>query len=110
MIRNLHALGHEITFYEPDAYGRQQNRDIDAPEWATVEVYSGDNDSEVARALEKASRSADCLVKASGVGVFDEYLEREVVHAGRSGALTIFWDVDAPATLDRLASDPADTF
>ena len=41
------------------------------------------------------------LVKASGVGVFDEYLEAAVPSLA-SGKITIFWDVDAPATLDRL--------
>ena len=25
--KQLHALGHQVTFAEPDAYGRQQNRD-----------------------------------------------------------------------------------
>ena len=54
------------------------------------------------RALELA-RSADVIVKASGVGVFDELLESEVPALRRNGAMAIFWDVDAPATLDRLA-------
>ena len=47
-------------------------------------------------------------MKASGVGVFDELLEREVLSARRTGATVIFWDVDAPATLDRLESNPDD--
>ena len=110
MIRNLYALGHRITFYEPDAYGRQQNRDIDPPEWSRVSVYQAEDDSGVSSALADAVRDADCIVKASGVGVFDEWLEREIPHAARSGLLTIFWDVDAPATLDRLASNPGDPF
>jgi spore maturation protein CgeB len=42
--------------------------------------------------------------------VFDDLLEREVLHARRRGALVAFWDVDAPATLDRMTSDPGDTF
>ena len=39
----LHALaqrGHEITFYEPDAFDRQQHRDIDPPEWCRSVVYA----------------------------------------------------------------------
>ena len=31
----------------------------------------------------------------------------EIPRLRRNGAMTIFWDVDAPATLDRLARNPA---
>ena len=37
--KNLHALGHEITFAEPDIYKRQQNRDCPTIEYADVRVY-----------------------------------------------------------------------
>ena len=39
IVRALHARGHRVTFYEPDAYERQQNRDIADPDYATVVVY-----------------------------------------------------------------------
>ena len=107
LIRSLHGLGYDVTFYEPDAYGRQQHRDIGPPAWARVFVYENSIDG-LTRALEDA-RSADIVVKASGVGVFDVELERAVLDRP-SGALAVFWDVDAPATLDRLASNPADPF
>jgi spore maturation protein CgeB len=35
-VRALHQRGHRITFYEPDALGRQQQRDMADPEWARV--------------------------------------------------------------------------
>ncbi len=35
IIRALAERGHRVTFYEPDAYERQQHRDIPDPEWAT---------------------------------------------------------------------------
>jgi spore maturation protein CgeB len=107
----LHALaanGHRITFYEPDAYDRQLHRDIPDPDWAGVVVYPATEDG-VERALEKA-RDADLLVKASGVGVFDELLQARIPSSKRLGAITAFWDVDAPATLDRIAADPGDPF
>ncbi len=110
IIRNLHALGYEVSFYEPDAYNRQENRDIDPPSWARVHVYSAEGTDDVYRALEDARSDADVIVKASGVGVFDELLEREVPNALRSGATSIFWDVDAPATLDRLEANADDAF
>jgi spore maturation protein CgeB len=42
--------------------------------------------------------------------VFDELLEGAVLAARRPGALAVFWDVDAPATLDRMARNPSDPF
>ncbi|HLN22140.1 MAG TPA: glycosyltransferase [Bacteroidales bacterium] len=103
IIKNLNRLGYEITFYEPDAYERQQNRDIPDPEWAKVVVYRNDKAS-LDKALEEAS-SADIIVKASGVGVFDTYLEKAVLELRKPDQLVIFWDVDAPATLDSVFSD-----
>src|SRR6201997_2231610 len=76
ILRALAQRGHRITFYEPDAYERQQHRDIDDPSWASVVVYAADERA-LLSALEEA-RDADLIVKASGVGVFDEYLERAV--------------------------------
>jgi spore maturation protein CgeB len=107
IIRALHERGHSTVFYEPDAYGRQQHRDIEDPPWAKVVVYSGEEGA--LRSLE-AARQADLVVKASGVGVFDELLEREVVAMRRPGQQVVFWDVDAPATLARVAGARDDPF
>ena len=108
IIRNLAERGHRITFYEPDAFERQQHRDIPDPDWAKVVVYPADQQG-VERALDDA-RGADLVVKASGVGIFDELLEQAVLDLRRPDGLAIFWDVDAPATLDRMESDPRDRF
>jgi spore maturation protein CgeB len=107
LIRALHAGGDRVTFYEPDAYGRQQHRDIADPPWARVVVYDNSADS-MYRAVERALGS-DVVIKASGVGVFDRELE-EAVLVRRPGTIAVFLDVDAPATLDRLAADPQDAF
>src|SRR3954464_13859426 len=108
VLQALAAKGHRITFYEPDAYDRQLHRDIPDPDWARVVVYPATEDG-VEHALEKA-RNADLLVKASGVGVFDALLEACIPALKRPGAIAAFWDVDAPATLDRIAADPGDPF
>lgn len=108
IIRALHAQGYDVTFYEPDAYERQQHRDIADPDWARVVVYEAREEAALA-ALDDA-RTADVLVKTSGIGVFDELLERAVPDARRADSLAIFWDVDAPATLDRLKQNPQDPF
>jgi spore maturation protein CgeB len=104
IIRALSERGHAVTFYEPDAYERQKHRDIPDPDWARVVVYPAGQEG-VDRALEQA-RGADLVVKASGVGVFDEYLEQAVLDLRTSTNLVAFWDVDAPATLDRVGAAP----
>lgn len=109
IIRALAARGHRITFYEPDAYDRQQHRDMADPSWAEVVVYSGTERDDVYRMLERARR-ADVVVKASGVGVWDSLLEEEVPNATRAGALSIYWDVDAAATLERVRRTSDDPF
>jgi spore maturation protein CgeB len=109
IIRALAQRGHRVTFYEPDAYDRQQHRDIPDPEWARVVVYAGTGEAGVLAALEDA-RGADVIVKASGVGVFDELLEGAVLELRTPSSTVIFWDVDAPATLDRVHADPRDAF
>lgn len=109
IIRALHERGHRITFYEPDAYGRQQHRDIPDPQWASVKVYPAEQKEGVCRALEN-SKGADLIIKASGIGVFDEFLENEVLGLKGPDRRVIFWDVDAPATLDRISIDPEDPF
>lgn len=100
LLRALAALGHDITFYEPDAFDRQQHRDIDPPDWARVVVYPATEDA-VRRVVAEAS-AAEVVVKASGVGVFDDALLDGIVVASRREAIRIFWDVDAPATLASL--------
>ncbi len=109
MVRALHERGHRVTFYEPDAYNRQRHRDLPDPDWAEVVVYAGRGEEGVMRALESA-RAADLVVKASGVGVFDELLEGAVLDLASPTTLVAFWDVDAPATLDRVQANPDDPF
>jgi spore maturation protein CgeB len=109
IVRALAERGHRVTFYEPDAYGRQQHRDMPDPSWARVVVYPGEGESGVLDALAQA-RGADLVVKASGVGVFDELLEREVLTLQNAQTLVAFWDVDAPATLDRVQTNIDDPF
>ena len=109
IVRALSDLGHRVTFYEPDAYDRQKHRDLADPPWARVVVYSADGEAGVYGALEQA-RAADVIIKASGVGVFEELLEREVLAARRPGKKAGFCDVDAPATLERVHANAADPF
>jgi spore maturation protein CgeB len=104
IVRALAERGHEVVFFEPDAYERQQHRDIADPPWAEVVVWT----PTAARANELVDsvRGFDLVVKASGVGVLDADLEDAV--AALEGPIRVFWDVDAPATLTRLERDATD--
>lgn len=109
IVRALARRGHSVTFYESDAYDRQKHRDIPDPDWAKVVVYSAADTDGVYRAL-KSAADADLIIKASGNGVFDELLEAAVADLKTRSNLVAFWDVDAPATLERVQSNPADAF
>lgn len=104
LLRALAGKGYDITFYEPDVYDRQKNRDIDPPEWCKVVVYDGT--IEALRQVTSRASEADIVVKASGVGFEDDLLLAEILRSARPDALKIFWDVDAPATLAELRAYP----
>lgn len=106
IIRALALRGVRVSFYEPDAYDRQAHRDIEPPSWARSIVYPA-TERGVGEALEDAA-GADILIKTSGVGAFDEWLEAAVVDRARGRA--VFWDVDAPATLARVEAEGGDPF
>ena len=103
ILGELARRGHEITFYEPDAFDRQKHRDIDPPDWCRSVVYPATEDA--MRGVLAEAGAADIVVKANGVGVFDRELLEGVVTGARPGALKIFWDVDAAATLDEMRGD-----
>jgi spore maturation protein CgeB len=109
LIRALHGLGHTITFCEPDAYDRQKNRDLaEDPDYARVIVYT--TEAERDALIEQAFATHDWVIKCSGVGAWDAELEEAVAERSGGRAMTAFLDVDAPATLGRIAADPADPF
>jgi len=105
--KHLAALDHEITFAEPNVYGRQQQRDPGDYSYVKSLVYSTPGD--LPRMLEQA-QDADLIIKHSGVGADDELLENEIALKAKSDVLRAFWDVDAPATLARVEDDPDDPF
>ena len=106
VIRGLHERGHEVVFYEPIAYERQEHRDIDDPQYARVVIYEAETEAQVLETVESARGTADVVVKTSGVGAHDHLLERAVLDL--DAPVTIFWDVDAPATLGQMEADADD--
>jgi spore maturation protein CgeB len=105
--KQLHLLGHEITFAEPDAFGRQQKRDSGDFSYVRSVVFGGPEDIP---GLMGEARQCDLVVKHSGVGVFDELLEASVLECRSATTRVAFWDVDAPATLARVDRSPLDPF
>lgn len=103
LLRDLAGRGYDIIFYEPDAFDRQQHKDMEAPEWAKSVVYPAT--PEALNNVLREAKAADIVVKASGVGVFDTELLEGIVAHSRPDAMRIFWDVDAAATLDEMRGD-----
>lgn len=104
MLSELAKRGWDVTFYEPDAFDRQKHRDIEPPDWAGIVVYEAT--PEACRAVIARAAEADVVVKANGVGVFDDELLNGVMDAAGPHALRVYWDVDAPATLAELRQTP----
>ncbi|MBV9811632.1 MAG: glycosyltransferase [Acetobacteraceae bacterium] len=75
---------------------------MDPPDWASSVVWPA-TDAGLRRVTAEAA-DADVVVKASGVGVFDDELLAETMRAARPDAARIFWDVDAPATLAAIGA------
>ena len=102
----LARLGHSVVFAEPDAYGRQQHRD--AGDFSFVESVVYEPGTGVEIMLRRAS-GADVVIKHSGLGADDDVLEQRVLECADRSAVC-FWDVDAPATIHRLRTNPRDPF
>ncbi|HEX5237145.1 MAG TPA: glycosyltransferase [Sphingomicrobium sp.] len=100
LLRDLAGRGYDITFYEPDAYERQQHRDMEPQSWAHSVVYPATPDG--LRSVLTEARNADIVVKTSGVGVFDDELIVGILDHASPHSLKIFWDVDAAVTLEEM--------
>jgi spore maturation protein CgeB len=105
--KQLHALGHDVMFAEPDAYGRQQNRDAGNLSYVSTVIYK--HALEIPALLKQAT-ACDLVVKHSGVGVFDDLLEEKILECRSENTRVAFWDVDAPATLARVEASASDAF
>jgi len=100
----LAHLGHEVTFAEPDAYGRQEHRDAEDISYVRSIVYQPGAD--IDSMLQQASM-ADVVIKHSGLGVDDDLLEQRVLECSKN-SIVCFWDVDAPATIARMHANAGD--
>lgn len=102
----LARRGHQVTFAEPDAYGRQQHRDSGDLSYVRSLVYQPVVDLD---AMLNLAADADVVVKHSGIGADDVLLEKLVAEMSDRRPV-FFWDVDSPATLARMRANVADPF
>ncbi len=100
----LYRLGHQPVFVEQDIYDRQQHRDM-ARDPAYAQVIVCRDLAELDRELDRACGS-DLVIKCSGAGRYDEYLDGAVLDTRWEGNRVAYWDVDAPFTLDQAFRDP----
>jgi spore maturation protein CgeB len=105
--KNLAALGCEVTFAEPSIYQRQEHRDEGDYSYAKSLVYHTPDDLDW---LLRLASDSDVVIKHSGIGADDALLEKRVLDCRSDRTRVIFWDVDAPATLSTVESDPASPF
>ena len=101
ILRALHERGHRITVYSPDVAGPPRPRETLPTPWARVVGYPVEDTAGLERCLEQA-RGVDVVVKASGVGVHDAWLEQRVLELRSGRTQVVYWDLDAPITLEHL--------
>ena len=105
LLKDLAHRGHEITFYEPDAFDRQKHRDIDPPDWATSVVYHATEQALRARHRRGGAGATSWSRRAASASSTTSCSTG--AHARRPARRDpIFWDVDAPATLAEMRGCP----
>ncbi len=103
ILRALHQLGHRVTFYERDVPYYASHRDFRECAYCELKLYSS-WDAIRSRALAEAAES-DVVVTASyvpeGARIADALLSLDA-------PLRVFYDLDTPITLNRLAEGDLD--
>lgn len=96
LLRGLREQGHRTLFLERDVPWYAENRDLDAPDFCSLEFYDDVADLELYR---PAIRGADAVIVGSyvpdGVAVIDRV-------AAMRPQRFCFYDIDTPVTMARL--------
>jgi spore maturation protein CgeB len=99
LCRALSAEGHRVVFFERDVPSHARNRDLARPKHCELVLYER-WDAVLARA-EQALRESDVAIVTSSCP--DALAAAELVFAA-SRPRRLFYDLDAPATLERVAA------
>jgi spore maturation protein CgeB len=97
LCRGLHAQGHRVTFFERDVPYYACHRDFESVPWCDVVLY--DDWPTVFGRAKAALKDADAGIVTS---FCPDGIEASQLVLG-SPARKVFYDLDAPVTLDRLA-------
>lgn len=97
LCRGLHALGHEVVFFERDTSYYAAHRDMHSAPWCRLELYSSWDD--VTPAARRELAGAD-------VGIVTSYCpdgrESSRLVCESNLARRVFYDLDSPVTLEQL--------
>ena len=104
IVRALHKLGHDITFYEPDIPNQIRQPDIANPYWAKVVTYPARDERDL-YPLYTAANEADLIIKVSSVGIFENILNEMLLDLRTHNNLVIFWDVNPIQTLQEIRTN-----
>ena len=100
LLRGLHQLGHCATFFERDVAYYAKHRDLVAPDFCNLELYS--DWSQVLPRARAALREADVAIVTSycpdGLAACREVLDTARVRH-------VFYDMDTPITVEALDRD-----
>ncbi|HEX3776465.1 MAG TPA: glycosyltransferase [Polyangiaceae bacterium] len=98
LVRGLSELGYDVLFLERDMPWYAQNRDCPSFESCRVELY--ESVADLSRRFESEIKQADAVIVGSYVPDGAEVV-RSVLDAARG--VRLFYDIDTPITLARLA-------
>lgn len=99
LMRGLAALGHEVWFFEREKLWYANNRDLAAPSYSHVHLYT--SIAELKRRFSQRVRDADLVMVGSYVPDGVE-LGEWITSIARG--VTAFYDLDTPVTLAKLAA------
>ncbi len=103
ILRALHRMGHHVTFYERDVPYYARRRDLNSADFCRLILYSQWED--VCPQAQRDVRESDAVIHASfcpeGARIIDETQES-------SGPVRVFYDLDTPVTLEKLATGSAE--
>jgi spore maturation protein CgeB len=103
ILRALHRLGHDVTFYEKDVEYYARRRDFSRCEYCRLVLYSSWEEARSQALAESAA--SDAVITSSyvpdGAHINDEILS--LAHP-----LRVFYDLDAPVTLAALENGPVE--
>jgi spore maturation protein CgeB len=100
LCRALHERRSEVTFFERDVPYYARHRDMPSAPWCDLRIYG--EWSAIATAAARVVDEADVAIVTS---YCPDALAASDLIAGSRAGLKVFYDLDTPVTLSRLAND-----